>query len=137
MVPKKLYHLKGSTLISLARLKHYATLFKAVTGLDRSTAELLRVGWQIHEVEKAFNTLHARFSRKDDLPPMRVFTEPVKTGLWRRFKLSWERYNEMLTEYYSLHGWDPETGWQRREPLQKLGLKEVADKLDRYGCLSS
>lgn len=113
----------------------YARLFRAVTGLKRSAEELLRIGWKIHEVEKAFNTLHARFTRRDDLPPKRVFTEPVKTGIWRGFKLNWEKYNEMLTEYYNLHGWDPETGWQRRENLEKLGLRRVADILERHGHL--
>ena len=113
----------------------YAKLFKAVTGVELSAEELMRIGWRIHEVEKAFNTLHVRFTRRDDLPPMRVFIEPVKTGAWRGFKLSWERYNEMLTEYYRLHGWDPETGWQRREQLEKLGLGYVAEKLRRHGCL--
>ena len=113
----------------------YARLLKAVTGLELSAEELMGIGWRIHEVEKAFNTLHARFTRKDDLPPMRVFTEPVKTGAWRGFKLSWGRYNEMLTEYYTLHGWDPETGWQRREALERLGLEEVALKLERHDCL--
>jgi aldehyde:ferredoxin oxidoreductase len=41
----------------------------------------------------------------------------------------------MLDEYYSLHGWDSETGWQTKETLVSLGLTDVADRLKAAGRL--
>ena len=113
----------------------YAEMYRVVTGERKSAEELMLMGWRIHEVEKAFNTLHANFTRKDDLPPMRVFIEPIKKGPFKGCKLDWNKYNEMLDEYYELHGWDRSTGWQKEEGLRKLGLSEVAEKLRRYGKL--
>ena len=37
----------------------------------------------------------------------------------------------MLNEYYTLPGWDPETGL-RRETLMDLGLPEVVEKLGEW-----
>jgi len=39
----------------------------------------------------------------------------------------------MLSEYYELHGWDRESGRQRREMLGKLGLRNVSEMLEKYG----
>ena len=111
----------------------YAAMLKAVTGVEMSGEELLRLGWKVHELEKAFNTIHAGFGRRDDVPPARVFDEPVKTGKLRGQRLNYERYNEMLSEYYELHGWDRESGRQRREMLGKLGLRNVSEMLEKYG----
>jgi len=36
---------------------------------------------------------------------------------------------------YGLWGWDRKTGMQSRSGLERLGLKEIADKLARQGKL--
>jgi aldehyde:ferredoxin oxidoreductase len=41
----------------------------------------------------------------------------------------------MLDQYYTLHGWDPETGLQRRMTLEELGLPEVVEKMAAKGLL--
>ena len=41
----------------------------------------------------------------------------------------------MLDEYYELHGWDRETSSPKRETLEALGLKYVADDLEKIGKL--
>ncbi|MBS7622277.1 aldehyde ferredoxin oxidoreductase family protein [Candidatus Bathyarchaeota archaeon] len=106
-----------------------AQLFSAATGIQVDGEQLINVGLQVHNVEKAFNTLHAGFSRRDDYPPERFMTEPVKSGPNRGEKLDRENWNMMLDQYYTIHGWDPETGWQRSECLDKLGLVEVKQRL--------
>ena len=45
------------------------------------------------------------------------------------------RYNQMLDEYYDLHGWDRTTSYPKRETLLRLDLENVADDLDRIGKL--
>lgn len=39
----------------------------------------------------------------------------------------------MLDEFYELRGWDKKSGMQTCESLEKVGLKDVADKLSREG----
>ncbi|OGP64637.1 MAG: hypothetical protein A3K22_04015 [Deltaproteobacteria bacterium RBG_16_42_7] len=36
------------------------------------------------------------------------------------------KWNEQLDKYYDFHGWDRETGWQKRSTLMDLGLPQVA-----------
>jgi aldehyde:ferredoxin oxidoreductase len=55
--------------------------------------------------------------------------------MWKGQRLDWNRYNEMLSEYYELHGWDRTSGWQTKKGLEKLGLLDVARKLEAYGKL--
>ena len=56
----------------LLELDHYVSLFQKATGRNLSDNELMRIGQQVHNVEKAFNTLHADFRREDDFPPLRL-----------------------------------------------------------------
>ena len=41
------------------------------------------------------------------------------------------------TNYYNVEGWDPETGWPKRRTLEELGLKKVADTLEKAGRLGA
>ena len=42
---------------------------------------------------------------------------------------------QMKSEYYALKGWDVATGIPTRETLEKRGLSDVADDLERRGKL--
>jgi aldehyde:ferredoxin oxidoreductase len=57
----------------------------------------------------------------------------VKSGPYRGEHIDHETWERMLDEYYSLHGWDTESGLQTRENLESLGLKSVANLLERTG----
>jgi len=87
------------------------------------------------DLEKAFNALHTNMSREDDLPPKRFREEEVKSGPFKGFKIDENKYNKMLDEFYELSGWDKETGMQTRTGLEKLGLKDIAEKLAKQGKL--
>ena len=113
-----------------------AGLYSAATGRKVSGEELMMVGERIHNVEKAFNVLHAGFDRKDDYPPGRFMEEPVKSGPAQGEVLLKDKWDAMLDEYYQLHGWDKETGWQTKRQLEGLDLKEVADDLEQAGIIS-
>jgi len=39
------------------------------------------------------------------------------------------------TNFYKVEGWDPETGWPTRETLEDMGLRKVADTLEKAGRL--
>lgn len=51
--------------------------------------------------------------------------------------LSEEGVERWKTAFYECEGWDPQTGYPRREILEKLGLKHVADILQSRGKLGS
>jgi aldehyde:ferredoxin oxidoreductase len=46
-----------------------------------------------------------------------------------------EKFNRILDEYYACRGWNEKTGLQKRETLESLGLKEIADDLAPRGRL--
>jgi aldehyde:ferredoxin oxidoreductase len=86
-------------------------------------------------LEKAFNDLHTKLNREDDLPPYRFRKEPVKSGPFKGYKVDEEKFNEMLNELYKYWGWDGKTGKLTRTMLEKLDLKDIADKLAEQGKL--
>ncbi len=112
-----------------------AELLSAGTGQEWSASELMRMGERLHNVQKAFNTLHADFTRSDDRPPSRLFREPVLTGPSAGAALDEQAWNGMIDEYYALKGWDPAAGWQTESSLEPLGLGEVAERLRAHGRL--
>ncbi len=114
---------------------HIAELTSSLTGMSLDAERFMRIGLRVHNLEKAFNTLHGGFTRLDDYPPKRYWEEPVKSGPYAGEHIDHGEWERMLDEYYGLHGWDPETGWQTRETLVSLGLTGVADRLEAAGRL--
>jgi len=64
-----------------------------------------------------------------------VFVEKVKSGSIKGTKINRRKYEEMLDEYYRLHGWDKNTELQKRETLEELGLHDIVSKLKKFGKL--
>ena len=116
-------------------LPHLAELYSAATGWDTSVEDLKRLTMRQIHLEKAFNLRHTDFDRKDDLPAPRDLCEPIPKGTLAGWKIDEEKYNQMLDEYYDLHGWDRETSFPKRETLAEAGLGTVADDLDKIGKL--
>ncbi len=108
-----------------------ADLYSAATGEEITSDEIMLRGERIHNVEKAFNSLHAGFNRSDDFPPPRFMEEPVSSGPMKGELLTRSEWEKMLDEYYELHGWDKETGLQTLKCLEDLDLKTVADDLSK------
>jgi len=114
----------------------YAELFYLTTGIKTTGDELMALGRRLRNIEKAFNTLHAGFSRDDDMPPERLVSVPVSMGPWQGEALSREGWDQMLSEYYRAHGWDEHSGWQTSETLCTLGLTDVVERLRCCGRLA-
>jgi aldehyde:ferredoxin oxidoreductase len=112
-----------------------AELFSSATGIELDAEEVLRVGERISNLEKAFNILHAGFSREDDYPPPRFMEDAVQSGPMKGEILRRKDWDRMLDEYYALHGWNGKTGWPTRKRLERLGLENVARDLDEAGKL--
>ena len=98
-----------------------AQLLSAVTGWKWSGEEVRTVGERIVNAERLLN---ARFGigRADDTLPSRFLEEPAgppespSAG-------SVVELEEMLDEYYTVRGWNQETGLPSTDTLRKLGLE--------------
>jgi aldehyde:ferredoxin oxidoreductase len=101
--------------------RHFQRMLTAATGWEVTMEELERIGDRIWNVERLFNVREGK-GRQDDLPPRRLLEEPISTGPARGERLDRRKYEEMLTRYYLLRGWDPETGTPTMKKLHELGL---------------
>jgi aldehyde:ferredoxin oxidoreductase len=101
---------------------HFQRMLAAATGWDVSVQDLERIGERIWNVERLFNVRQGK-NRKDDLPPRRLLEESISTGPAQGERLERGRYEAMLTEYYLLRGWSPDTGVPTKEKRIELGLE--------------
>jgi aldehyde:ferredoxin oxidoreductase len=109
-------------------LKNTASLMEAVTGIDFTPEEVAQVGERVNNLARAFNVREG-FARADDRFPERLMTEPLKSGASKGQLISEEDLKVMLDEYYTVRGWNLDTGIPSREKLVELGLDYVADQL--------
>ena len=116
-------------------LPHLAELYSAATGWETTAEGLRRLAARQLNLEKAFNLRHTGFDRRDDMPTPRDMMEPIPSGRLAGWKMDMKKYNEMLDEYYDLHGWDRKTSFPKRQTLLDLDLEHVADDLERIGKL--
>jgi len=121
----------------LLGLEDFSKLLTSASGINFTKNDLLTIGERIVNVEKAFNTLHAGFTRKDDYPPDRFFNEEIKSGPLKGEVLDKKMWDIMLDRYYELHGWDKSTSLQKKTRLEKLGLIKVLKELEKENLLSS
>ncbi|MFZ5634395.1 MAG: aldehyde ferredoxin oxidoreductase family protein [Bacillota bacterium] len=110
---------------SLFTLEDIADFYRLITGEESSPEELFTTGKKIHNIERAFNLLHAGFDRKDDMPPDKFVNIAVSDGKFKGEKIDPDKWNEMLDEYYICHDWDIKTGRPTKKCLEKLGLEEI------------
>jgi len=110
----------------------WAELFSAATGVKTNAEDLVRAGERVYNVERAFIAREGA-RRKDDIPPWREFEEPYPNGPYKGQVLNRKKYEAMLDEYYTLHGWDVKTGIPCKKKLLELGLADVAKNLEKLG----
>ncbi len=94
----------------------YAEMLSACTGFDISGKDLLEIGERIWNVERLFN-IREGFSENDDTLPPRFF-KPLPEGNSRSRTV---HLKEMMTEYYSLRGWDSK-GNPAKKTLERLDI---------------
>jgi len=92
------------------------------TGLKFTPEEIWDIADRAYTVERLFN-IREGLTREDDWLSDRYFDEPTPVGMpiVRGKALDRGKFEEMIDEYYELHGWD-ESGVPRPETLKKLGL---------------
>lgn len=112
-----------------------ARLYSEATGDNKSAEALFDIAERAINIQKAFNTLHGNFTRKDDYPPSRLLKEPIKSGPFKGCVIEKDKWDKMLDDYYELHGWDKSTGLQTTSKLQGLGLGGIASRLAEEGLI--
>ena len=108
-------------------------LFSLATGVNMDEEGMIKASERIYNLERAF-IVREGVTREDDYPPRRFLEEPLPSGPTKGERIDKGKYDGMLDEYYELRGWTVE-GIPTRTKLEELGLKRVADEMERLGKL--
>jgi aldehyde:ferredoxin oxidoreductase len=107
-------------------LHWYPKYLEAARGEGISQEGIAELGDRIYTLIRSYWIRENRgWSRERDYPPSRWFEEPLTEGDLEGHKLDRARYDEMLSRYYEIRGWD-EDGIPQKETLERLGLGDVA-----------
>ena len=106
---------------------------------------LYGIGERIFNLQRAVLSREGHVGRAFDRVPDSSYSVPLKTERLnpnclfpgkdgdvisrKGALLDRDKFQEMLGELYELRGWDRETGFQRKEKLEELGLADVAQDL--------
>lgn len=107
-------------------MRDMITLIDAATGWETSLWELMKAGERRVNMYKLFN-LREGFTKADDWLPERMF-EPIPEGPQKGNVCSEENLREMIDLYYSMMGWDVETGTPSEAKLIELDLEWAKEK---------
>jgi len=109
-----------------------AKLLSAATGIQISEAELHQAGERIWNTLRAIDVRFFDRNRTIDESTLDSFMHPGKDD---GVILDRDKFLRILDKYYELRGWNVENGWPTRAKLEELGLKEIADTLEKEGKL--
>jgi len=110
-----------------------AKLFSACTGIEMSEDDLQKAGERIFNLLRAVDVRNYGRCRKIDEQTIDIgFHYPGKDD---GVVLDKKKFLKLMDKYYELRGWSKENGWPTRKKLEELGLKKVADELERIGKL--
>ncbi len=101
-------------------------LFSLVTGIEVDADQLWRTGERIFNLRRAVMVLRENRHRDDD-EVNHNFAMSLSEPLDKK------RWSALQDRYYTLRGWDVQTGVPTRTRLEELGLKDVAEKLQKAG----
>lgn len=103
----------------------YAPMMTAVTGVDRSWEDLLKISERIWNLTRMYWAREVDgFGRDWDSPPPRFYKEAATGGPTAGQLTTFEDAQRMLDMYYEQRGWD-ENGIPKAETLAGLGLAEL------------
>ncbi len=129
-------------------------IYSAITGRKTDEAGLNEMGERIFNLQRAILLRQGWRGRADDRLLDYYYTEPLREGeiffnpraevpgpdgapVSRLGNvLDREEMERLKDEYYSLRGWDRQSGFPTRSKLQSLGLEGVAEALQKQGLLA-
>jgi len=108
--------------------------FVAATGMPMDEKKLYTIAERVINVERACVVRDGR-SRATDTVPEFFFKVGIADGPQKGRKLDKTKFKKIQDEYYTLRGWNVETGVPTRVKLEELGLKDIANSLEKLGKL--
>jgi len=108
-----------------ANMNKTVDLLRFATGWETNLWELMLVGERRLNMFRAFNQREG-FDSKDDTLPFKVYSKDLG-GKYKAEKVDINNFNKSKKDYYSLIGWDTETGNPTETKLKELGIDWVLD----------
>jgi aldehyde:ferredoxin oxidoreductase len=118
--------------------------YNAVTGKNITYRDGMEIGRKVWNLNNAIWALQGRHRDMVNFadyyytkPIGRSYCAPVlENGEWSFVDMTdrhidRDKFEDWKTLYYRLEGWDEKTGWPTRRTLEELGLKHVADELEK------
>ncbi|MFH1087816.1 MAG: aldehyde ferredoxin oxidoreductase family protein [Chloroflexota bacterium] len=113
-----------------------ARLLSACTGVPVDASDLLRLGHRVFALMWAYNGRERATLHNLDFPE-RFYTDPFPEGPAKGIVLCRDHVKKAMAEWYEIRGWDGQAGLPGRAALESLGLKDVADDLEKLGIVGS
>ncbi len=134
---RSLFDVLGNCRLQMMELgfeaEEYAELYSVITGDEKSWEDLIQVSECIWHLTRAFSAREIDgFGRHLDLPPQRMYAEPIKDGPNKGHFLSKTDIDNLLNWYYKARGWN-EKGIPSKQTLLRVGLIEVAKEMENLG----
>jgi aldehyde:ferredoxin oxidoreductase len=104
--------------------RNMAQLFSLALGVPYDEEQLMLAGRRMVTIERCFNVREGA-RRQDDVLPWRMMNEKVPDGANAGMITDKEMLDQLLDQYYALHGWDIDTAIPLLSTLEQLGLAEV------------
>jgi aldehyde:ferredoxin oxidoreductase len=114
--------------------RRYTELYSLGTGMSVSHEEMIEAIDTGLELGRAYDCREG-LTREQDRIPRRFLDTAVTEGVEKGNMVESEKLEQMKSEYFALKGWDVATGIPTRESLEKRGLGDVADDLEKRGKL--
>lgn len=121
--------------------------WNAVTGDNRTFVDYMNVGHKIYTLDRSIWVLQGRHRDMEVFPdyiydrksPGHIMPMIVD-GKWTYAKgegrtLDRAKVEDFKTRFYKFEGYNPDNGYPTRATLEKMGLKKVADLLQKRGKL--
>jgi len=105
-------------------------LCTAATGIKMTGDDLLLITERVNNLERAHNSRLGLTAKQDTLPP-RFTEDPLPAGPAKGNV--YDILDPMKKAWYKNHAWDEETGVPRRQKLEELNMKGIADDLEQHG----
>ncbi len=123
----------------------------AVTGIDIDEQGLYKVGERVFNLQRAILIREGWKGREDDVLDEFDYTTPLKgefgnpkmlipgkdgqTFSRKGMVMERDQFEKMKDEFYDIRGWDIGTGLQKKATMDKLGLEDVAETLNKAELL--
>lgn len=104
-------------------------ILSAITGIDYDVARLWEAGERIWNLRRAIMVLRENRERKGDNISHVWFERTVGGTRSLAVPLDRKQWDDLITRYYELRGWDAKSGKPMKVRLEALGMKNVANKL--------